>query len=137
MKVFFDTNVYIAEALLGVVAESLLAATINARWRICISDCVLEEIERVMREQLDCTPRFAYLSRQRCLRRASHIADPDTRHQVPDDPADGPILRAAVTASADYLVTNDAHLLQLNPYEGIRIMSMTKYHDLLQDEGML
>lgn len=33
MKVFFDTNVYIAEALLGETAEALLAATESAGWR--------------------------------------------------------------------------------------------------------
>jgi predicted nucleic acid-binding protein len=34
MKVFFDTNVYVAEALVGGAAERLVAATISARWRI-------------------------------------------------------------------------------------------------------
>jgi hypothetical protein len=29
MKVFFDTNVYVAEALLGQAAEELLEATVN------------------------------------------------------------------------------------------------------------
>jgi hypothetical protein len=30
MKVFFDTNVYIGEALLGEAAEALLSATVKA-----------------------------------------------------------------------------------------------------------
>jgi hypothetical protein len=34
MKVFFDTNVYIAEALLGRAAERIIKATSAARWRI-------------------------------------------------------------------------------------------------------
>ena len=34
MKVFFDTNVYVAEALLGQVAEQLIEATEQASWRI-------------------------------------------------------------------------------------------------------
>ena len=46
MKVFFDTNVYVAEALLGETAELLLQATEQASWRIYVSDYVLEESSR-------------------------------------------------------------------------------------------
>jgi hypothetical protein len=34
MKVFLDSNVYVAEALLGRAAERLIRATVEARWRI-------------------------------------------------------------------------------------------------------
>ena len=34
MKIFFDTNVYIAEVLLGRAAQRMIAATSAARWRI-------------------------------------------------------------------------------------------------------
>jgi predicted nucleic acid-binding protein len=56
---------------------------------------------------------------------------------VPDDPADSPILRAALEAGVDYLVTNDKQLLTLDPYEGLRIISMTGYYQLLVAEGLL
>ena len=57
--------------------------------------------------------------------------------KVIDDPADTPVLRAALAASAGYLVTNDTHLLTLDPYEGLRILSMTDYHQVLVAEGFL
>jgi predicted nucleic acid-binding protein len=38
---------------------------------------------------------------------------------------------------ADYLVTNDAHLLSLNPFQGLRIVSMTDYYNLLVSEGLM
>ncbi|MFO0805377.1 MAG: hypothetical protein U0791_19910 [Gemmataceae bacterium] len=56
---------------------------------------------------------------------------------MPNDAADTPILRAALAAGAHYLVTNDRHLLDLDPYEGIRIVSMTEYRELLVREGLL
>jgi predicted nucleic acid-binding protein len=49
------------------------------------------------------------------------------------DPADNPILRAALACGADYLVTNDRHLLELDPYEGLSIVSMQRYVRLLND----
>ncbi|MCY2993307.1 MAG: hypothetical protein NTY19_36325 [Planctomycetota bacterium] len=41
MKVFFDTNVYVAEALVGGAAEVMLSATADASWRIFVSHYVL------------------------------------------------------------------------------------------------
>ena len=38
MKVFFDANVYVAEALCG-AAEEMLAATERAGWRVFFSGC--------------------------------------------------------------------------------------------------
>ncbi|MGE0823247.1 MAG: putative toxin-antitoxin system toxin component, PIN family [Candidatus Binatia bacterium] len=137
MKVFFDTNVYIAEALLGEAAEALLSATAKASWRVFVSHYLLNEIERVLVDDLSFSPRLAQLTRQRCSRRGSHVPDRLSRHAVPDDPTDSPILRAALDAGTDYLVTNDTHLLDLNPYEGLRIISMTDYYQLLIHEGLI
>jgi predicted nucleic acid-binding protein len=60
-----------------------------------------------------------------------------SRHVVPGDPADNSILQAALAAGADLLVTNDKRLLALHPYEGLRIISMADYFDLLKHEGLL
>jgi putative PIN family toxin of toxin-antitoxin system len=137
MKVFFDTNVYVAEALLGEVAEQLLEATERASWRIYASLYLLDELERVLTEKLGFSRRLAVLSRGRIRRRAKLVEPGASRHVVTQDPADSPILRAAIAAAADYLVTNDAHLLALDPYEGLRIVSMNGYLQLLRDEGLL
>ena len=137
MKIFFDTNVYVAEALLGGIAEELLAATEGASWRIHASSYLLDELERVLTEQLGFSRRLALLSRSRIIRRASLVEPGASRHTVPLDVTDTPNLRAAVAAGVDYLVTNDRHLLGLDPYEGVRIVSMTQYHQLLVNEGFI
>ena len=137
MRIFFDTNVYIAEALLGAGAAEMVAATEQAGWRICASSYVLDELERVLSERLGFSERLAKLSRQRIIRRAAMVEPGASRHTVADDPADTPILRGAVAAGVDYLVTNDRHLLDLDPYEGLRIISMTDYRQVLVNEGVL
>ena len=138
MKVFFDTNVYVAEALLGDAAGRMLEATLKASWRIFTSSHVLGEIERVMVERLGFSRRFALLTRRRVKRRAI-LVEParSSRHRVPGDPDDSPILQAALAAGADYLVTNDTHLLALSGYEGLQILSMSDYYRLLQDRQLL
>jgi len=137
MKVFFDTCVYAAEALLGAGVERMLEATEHAAWRISASTYLLDELERVLTEKLGFPSRLARLSRQRVAQRAFLLNPPPSRHAVADDPADSPILQAALAAGADYLVTNDAHLLALHPYEGLRIVSLSDYYQLLRAEGLL
>ena len=76
MKVFFDTNVYVAEALLGGAAEQMLAATLEAGWRVFSSDYVLDETERVLIEKLGFSRRFGYLTRERVRRRINPVRPP-------------------------------------------------------------
>ena len=71
---------------------------------------LLDELERVLTEKLSFSRRLASLSRTRIVRRAKLVEPGTSRHVVPQDPADSPILRAALAAGVDYLVTNDAHL---------------------------
>jgi len=137
MKIFVDTNVYVAEALLGEAAEDMVAATERASWRIYASAYLLDELQRVLTEELGFSPRLAALSRRRIVRRAQMVEPGASRHAVSDDVKDTPILRAALEAVVDYLVTNDRHLLDLNPYEGLRIISMAEYYKLLQSEGLI
>jgi putative PIN family toxin of toxin-antitoxin system len=136
MKVFFDTNVYVAEALLGRAAERMINATIAARWRIFTSQHLIDEVERVM-ARMGFSRRLAELSAARIKRRSKMIVPPLSRHTVQSDPQDSPILRAAIAGGVDILVTNDRHLLVLDPYEGIRIVPMDQYLRTLEDQGML
>jgi putative PIN family toxin of toxin-antitoxin system len=136
VNVFFDTNVYVAEALLGKAAEEMLSVTERAGWRIYASSYLLDEMERVIQE-LGFSRRLAALSRRRIIRRAILVEPGASRHEVPDDVKDTAILRAALEAGVNCLVTSDRHLLDLNPYESLRIISLTEYYKPLVAEGLL
>src|SRR3954466_270544 len=136
MKIFFDTNVYIAEALVGHGAIRLIEATRRAKWRIYSSRFQLMELVRVLLEDLEAPAHAVSIVRQRLLNR-SILVETTSTAEVPDDSNDSPILQAALSCGADYLITNDQHLLDLNPFEGLRIISMNAYHDLLEDEGLI
>jgi putative PIN family toxin of toxin-antitoxin system len=136
MKIFFDTNVYVSETLVGGLAESLIDATIRADWRIYVSSYLLDECERVIDQKLGKGRRLAMLTRSRASLRARLIEPGASRHTVAKDAADGPILRAALEAGVDYLVSDDRHLLELHPYEGLKIISMQDYRQLLTEQGL-
>jgi len=54
---------------------------------------------------------------------------------VKDDRQDNKILESAVAAKADYLVTSDRHLLKLEKYKGIRVVTPSGFWRLYEDEG--
>jgi len=136
MKIFFDANVYVSEALVGHGAIRIIEATQRGKWRIYSSKYLLQELERVLVEDLEFSLRSALLIHKRVLSRST-LVESESSAEVTEDPKDSPILQAALSCGADYLVSNDQHLLRLDPFEGLRIISMNAYHDLLEDEGLL
>ena len=135
MKVFLDTNVLVAEALLGEGVARLVQAMIAARWRLYTSEHVLLELRRVLTEDLGFSERSAISACRRVLRRARLVSASESRHLVPGDDADTPVLRASLACGADYLVTNDRHLLALNPYQGLRVVSISDFAQVSAAEG--
>jgi predicted nucleic acid-binding protein len=49
------------------------------------------------------------------------------------DPKDDKFLELAVSGDADYIVSGDKDLLELNPFQGIRILSPNELMDSLND----
>src|SRR4051812_45322653 len=132
MKVLFDTNVYVSEALAGGLAKEIIDSVLQSRGRIFATEFIAIETERVLVDKLGRDPRLAKLQARRIRRRSDIVGVVSSRHLVPDDPHDTPILRAAVEAGVDFLVTSDHHLLKLTPYEGIPIVSMRDFRLVLQ-----
>ena len=136
MKIFFDTNVYVAEAILGKAAREIVEATRRGRWRIYTSRYVVDETAHVIVDDFGFSGRLAALTERRILRRST-LVEGQSRARVPEDPKDSPILQAALLCGADYLVSNDKHLLTLDPFESLRIISMNAYRQLLNERGLI
>jgi predicted nucleic acid-binding protein len=137
MKVFFDSNIYVSEFAFGGVAARIVAATVTANWRIYVSDFVVDESCRVLQEDFHVSRRAVHIARQDMVRRATVVFAPPSRHRVPGDAHDDPILQGALSAGAGYLVSSDKHLLALHPYESVRIVSLAAYLQILRDHGFI
>jgi predicted nucleic acid-binding protein len=53
---------------------------------------------------------------------------------VADDPADDLVLACAVEGNADFIISGDHHLLDLENYQGIKIVNPARFLDLLERE---
>jgi putative PIN family toxin of toxin-antitoxin system len=136
MKVFFDTNVYVAETLLGGGAADIMSAMSRGKCRIFVNQHVVDETAHVLADYMRLSKRFIRLTEQRILRRST-LVEGHSKAKVPADAKDTPVLRGALACAAHYLVSNDKHLLALDPFESLRIVSMAEFIDILKARGLM
>lgn len=137
MRVVLDTNIYASWTLTRGAADRVIRATAKARWRMYTSLYILEEFERIAIEKLQ-RPKADVKKIRRSIERMCDVVTPKpSRHIVPADADDTPILATAIAANADYLVSRDSDLLSLDPYEGIRIVSLAEFHRILELSSLL
>ena len=118
--VVLDTNLLIAgrwnkkSSSLKII-ESVISGELNAVYSPRIRDENLFILEKVK------TPR-EYLDRIFKFMDCSQIVHPKTRADVSRDKSDNMYLDAAVEGKADYVISNDIHLLELKEYMGVKIL---------------
>ena len=137
MKVVFDTNVYISEALFDALAEIIARAGRNGIFAVYACDFIIAEIYTVLLTHFRTTRRFARLSAERARKSARLVPTRNKIYEGLIDEKDNPILETAINSGADYLVTGDKHLLILSPYQGIEILSPGDFHRKLRYAKLL
>jgi putative PIN family toxin of toxin-antitoxin system len=137
MKIVFDTNVYVGIGRRDSAARKAFDATLVAGWRVYISDYILNELERVLIDDLGRPFAIVAAYRRELEAHTRRVIPIPSRHIVQGDPKDTDILRTAIAAGADYLVSNDKHFLSLHPYEGLRIVSLASYYRVLQNQELI
>ena len=124
MTIVLDTNVIISALLFGGNPRRVLEMVLSQAVRMAVSRPILDEVEGVLRGRKFRYPHEIALNIIRELESISEIVVPVRRMDViRADPYDNMILECAVTASADYIVSGDAHLLELKEFEQIRIVT--------------
>jgi uncharacterized protein len=138
-RVVLDTNVLVSAAIYPNSASGAVYAYVAAFCTLCASESTRNELAAVlMRDKFDryfpetsvnYNPRQTFLSLYDSLTETvelTHIATACT------DPKDNPFLSVAVSAGAQYLITGDKkHLLPMNPYHGVEILSEQQFLALL------
>lgn len=134
MRVVLDANVVISALITpqGAMAQ-VLDFWKQGGYELVLSPEILDEIARVAhypriqeRYHLNNAEIDEFV---RLLGEEATLVEPSLRIQaVTEDPDDDRYVECAVAASAELIVTGDAHLLKLVEYQGIR---MTKLGDFL------
>jgi putative PIN family toxin of toxin-antitoxin system len=118
LKVFLDTNVLVSGIVFAGNERKLLELVIDGKLDLMLSNDVIYEANEVLKKKF---PKQAVLF-PLLLRMVKHEEVPKRAYEgskrvcagLIDDRADIPILAAAITSRADYLITGDKVLLALN-----------------------
>ena len=119
-RVVPDTNVLVGAAYAPASASRrLVEACLRGELVAVLSPALRREYEHILPRAVR---RPGYEAALRQLVEGALLVEPaDVPRVVPDDPDDDKLLAVAVAAGADALVTNDRHLLALDPYGTVRI----------------
>jgi uncharacterized protein len=131
MRAVLDTNVFVSMVLGGQVG------VINDYWKadkfiLVISDDIVSEYLNVLsRPKLHLTADVVSTVLERVQRKAEYVTPTGEISVVETDPSDNKFLDAAAEAGADCLVSGDVHLLQLESFRGIPILTAREFIDRL------
>ncbi|MBU0460819.1 MAG: putative toxin-antitoxin system toxin component, PIN family [Nanoarchaeota archaeon] len=131
LKVVLDTNVVISSAISSdgnpaSIFEMLLLEEIQN----FTTEEIIEEIKEVL-ERPRITKRLSLIEREFILNNFIHFSTtikPAVRiEEIKDDPDDNKFLECAVSAKADYIISGDEHLLKVNRFKGILIVTPAEF----------
>lgn len=124
VPVVLDSNVVISGFLFGGPPAEILELALKGRITCHISPAILDELRGVLQR-----PKFGLTEAQTLafiaeLHDLCVIVTPTRRVRIiEDDPDDNAILECAEAASASLIVSGDSHLLSLEKWGDIRILS--------------
>ncbi len=131
MRVVFDTNIFISALVVpGGQAEKAILRILEDKDILLISKPIIDEVLSVMsakfsRDREAISHVAVYLSEL-----GRHI---ETRKKISilKDEPDNRILECAVGGKADAVVTGDKEMLSLRQYQGIKIITLKHYLEML------
>jgi uncharacterized protein len=126
-RVVADTNVLVSAIQFGGKPKQLLDLAVDGHVDLALSEGILEETLRVLRNKFDRTS-DELIETDKQLRIVCRIVTPtESINVISSDPTDDRILECAVAADADAIVSGDNHLLALGNFRGILIQRVSDF----------
>jgi putative PIN family toxin of toxin-antitoxin system len=132
-----DTNIYVSAYNFGGPPRRFIDLAAKGAFRLDISDAILNETLRVLREKFDWSegPLEGVESDIRSYTR--RFTPTETLDVITADPPDNRILECAAAAKSDYIVTGDTrHILPLGQFAGMPIMKPAAFLKLLIEKPL-
>ncbi len=125
-RVVLDTDSLVAAAYADASASRrILEACLRRDVQAIVSPALRDEYEYILRRAVRGRD-FSDLFR-RFLEQAEVVEPVETPRIVPEDPADDKLVAVALAGAADAIVTNDHHLLCLDPHGRLRILRPAEF----------
>lgn len=122
MRVVLDTNVFVSGIHWTGTSEKVLQAWMNKDFELVSSLPIIEELVRILMSfKVPLEPDDISWWESLILEK-SVIVVPKEKVDIVTDPDDNKFVEAALEGKAQYIVSQDKHLLVLKEYRGIKVL---------------
>ena len=132
-RVVADTNVLVSAIQFGGKPKQLLDLAADGHIDLAISEAILEETLRVLRDKFHHTPEELRETEKQLRVIARTVAPTESISAVNADPSDNRILECAVAADAEVILSGDKHLLAVGSFRGIPIQRVREFLAAFQE----
>lgn len=131
MRVVFDTNIYVsAFGIPGGRAEEAYLSALRERFELFTSVPILTETATVLQSKFDWAEEKTRELVQ-SISRVAIVVRTTSRLRVVEDEPDNRILECAIQAHADVIVSGDRYLLTLKDYQGVQVIRLADFLELV------
>ena len=132
MNVVLDTNVFIS----GIFWEGNSCSLIINAWRdkkfnLVCSLSMIEELILTLKDFKIKMPEDMIQDWRDLIIQDSSIVDPEVKLNVSVDKDDNKFIEAAIVGNAEYIISQDKHLTEINEYKGIKIIKPEDFLKIL------
>lgn len=137
MRVVLDTNVLVSAAIMPGGKSDQILRQASLKFELLTSEYILSELIRVLRRthiQRKYRDRVTPKNQEEyfaALWAIAQLVETHTKLEVVADPKDDAVLACALDGQADYLVTGDPHLLALQKFRDIQIVTPAQFLKVL------
>lgn len=126
-RVTADSNILISALQYGGKPLTLLDMAQDGRVELAISDDILTETLRVLRDKFHRTADSLQDAENHLREITTHVMPAERIDAVPADPDDNRVLECAAAATSEVIVSGDTDLLQLGTFRGIPVMTVAAF----------
>ena len=126
MSAVFDTNVWVSAFQFGGRAAELVQLAKDGEIEVFLSQAILDETLRVLREKFEWQPYEIHALRHRLLKTCK-LVEPTVRLSVLGDEPDNRILECAQEAASQFIITEDKAMLRLKEHAGAKIVRVSEF----------
>lgn len=119
-RAVLDTNIIISSVFWEGKPYEVVRKGIEGEYQIVLSTEILDEVAERLKNKFQ-FPEEAMQELIDILLTFSHLVEPTIKFDVVRDKKDNKIIECAFDGKADYIVTGDPDLLDLNEFRGIKI----------------
>lgn len=130
-KVVLDTNIFVSSTFWQGDPHKIIKLAIDKIIEIYISPEILNELEKVLKRDFKEDKEFIDRQTALILEYGNLVRPINKLNIVKEDPDDNKIIECAFTAKADFIITNDNHLLKLKEALEIKIIKPKEFLELL------